>query len=35
MSSKNNYLYNDLPQVIFIVSNATSNVRVHNKKIQI
>lgn len=35
MSSKNNSLYNDLPQVIFIVSNATSNVHVYNRKIQI
>ena len=35
MSSKNNSLYNDLPQLIFIVSNATSNVHVHNRKIQI
>lgn len=35
MSSKNNSLYNDLPQVIFIISNATSNVHVYNRKIQI
>lgn len=35
MYSKDKFLYNDLPQVIFIVSNATSNVHVHNRKIQI
>ena len=35
MYSKDKFLYNDLPQVIFIVSNTTSNLHLHNRKIQI
>ena len=38
MSRKNkspDSLYNDLPQLIFIVSNVNANIHVHNRKIQI